>query len=599
MRSELALFLVWMSSAAHAGENLDAARQSYKNGDLASAYRQYQAIDSRSADFADKLTDLIRHQLIQKRPLSAFQLVEVARRMELPIKDLDLMRATIMAQARLCAAEYSVDNHAAKLLLVANALRFSNRYRNRSYNAEPFSRASIGRRQNHLAPSQMHSLFDLSKIRLIPGQGCPVFSSLYLEDRSGIQQHELEVLEEWYLLNTDYGTDSSQSKLAAPGSESVVIRLLDLAIEENAKDLATLLLDQYQKSDVQKWINLPFAEGRFLWQALIDKNLVAAPPYRPGQKEFEIAQQVFLSNRHIDYARWLALLDWSTVPAQQREKILEHLIGLDSSERRGRAMILRAQLYAARGEIVNALGLIRELLISASEPVDSDTEVLAISIAADIFTEYRADPTLRSAVQNSLPPSYWPRVFRPALVDEALRGNKKSFDGIIASLKKANKLRSVQLNDEQFDILDAFKDRQLAKFIKIIRPWREARRLGQMHLNFIALLAERVGRLSERSQTALSPFLYEISDLLRDFIEKGQNDGRMQALLAAFPKRPDQDFSKAAETVQQGNVDAGVVDLREATTIPIGLEWGTASRPPTRELIMMPVDATGREWHIP
>jgi hypothetical protein len=599
MRAPLLLLMVFLNSGAFAGESLDAARQSLKAGDLTTAYRHYQSIDSASGDFSEKLGDLIRLQIIHKRTLSAFQLIEVARRMEIQIKDLDLMRATTMSLARLCAAEYSVENRFAKLLLVANSLRFSNRYRSRDYSAEPFSRASIGRRQNHLAASQMHSLQDLAKIRLISGQGCPVFSSLYLEDRSKTQPNELDVLEEWYWMRNEFGTDSASLESRIPGSESVVIRLLDLAIQENAKELTDLLLDQFQKSDIQKWVNLPFVEGRFLWQALIDKNLVAVPPYRPGQKEFDIAQQVFLSNRHIDYARWLALLDWSTVPAPQRETILEHLISLDSSERRGRAMILRAQLYAARGEIVNALGLIRELLIATSEPIDTETEDHAIRIAADVFTEYRADPTLRAAVQTSLPSSYWPRVFRPALVDEALRANKSSYDGITASLIKANKLRAIQLSEEQFEILNALKDRRLPAFTKIVRSWRESRRLGQAHMNFIALLAERTGRMSERSRESLGPYLFEINDLLREFIEKGQNDGRIQSLLAAFPPRPNQPFAKATETVQQGNVDAGVADLREATTIPIGMDWGTAARPPTRELIMMPVDAAGREWHIP
>jgi hypothetical protein len=584
--------LALQAAGAGAG-HLAQARAALDAGRNAEALEHYHKITERMPEYAEKLTDIVRYQLTSGQPTVAFQLIEIARRLRLPMADLDLYRALAMTRGRVCPAEQEVADPAAKMLLLAHTLRFHARFRDRNYDASPFEFATNGRRLQHLAASQTHYLEDIPRLRLLPGQGCPMFNGHFDNSLAEREREEFEMLKVWDKLITEIPFDQRP-----PGRDGVYIRLIDLAHQLKDEAFLKELLVIYVDADADRWAQLPLAEGRFIWQLLMDRELKPKPPYHAKVPEHQLVKTIFLRNQHLDYARWLALIDWSTTAASDREKILEHLISLDSTARKGRAMILRAQLYAARGEIPNAIGLLRELLMTQTSEVDSETEALALKVAAEIFSEYRADPVLRAAVQNAVPSVHWPKIFRPVVIDEALRGNGRQFRELIAMLTKAGRQRSMQLTPEHLDMLEWIGDRNLNAFRQNLSRYQQSRRMPGALQSFFSMLAERAVRLTPEVRASLQPVFAEIRNLLRQFIEKGQNDGRMQSLYNAFPGDGADSFDQAAWTVQQGNVTAGVVDLRESTTIPIGVDWGKPGRPPLRDLLPMPGSATARDWII-
>src|SRR5690606_19395370 len=114
-----------------------------------------------------------------------------------------------------------------------------------------------------------------------------------------------------------------------PGSEAVVMRLLELATSERAAEVAKDILADYSSYKTEDWIRLPEPGRRFLWQKLVEYQIYPTPPLAPDSEHGKIVEEIIFATNTPDAGYWFALYDWTQAKEPPREKMVDHLLAID------------------------------------------------------------------------------------------------------------------------------------------------------------------------------------------------------------------------------------------------------------------------------
>jgi|GEM_PF-2159840 len=574
-------------------EWLAKAREAHRNNDLDGAARFYNEIKFGDSVWPNKVIDFARINILRRKPQEAFRMMELLRTTDVAQPESGYYRALAFLLAKGCAAELPVENARWKALMNAHILRFNARYRSREYSGAPLEQAIGGVRQNHLGAKQFHALADIADIRVLAGQGCRLYGDR-LKDPVKALHHEFVALREFHML----GKMEDFPHIA--GEEQIRPRLLALALKEPKKDdeLISELITYYKDLPLADWYKLHGDERRFLFKTLLAKEVYPKPPIPADNAGFAFVINMIKNIPPKEGVIWLDLLDWKQVSVKDREEILDHFLSDDGLNARPMCLMARAELYAQASDPTKALGIVRQLLINGESNGDMEVEQRAIDLGTQIFSEYRYDPRLLGGIQAALPSTLWPRVFRPVLIDESLTGHGERFETAMAVLTKAGRVRSLGFTEDDLTLLRALGARNGGAVEKIMRLWLKDRRLNNNRMTFLALLSERMIGLKDADFVGLQSFSTLTAEILKEFLERGQNDERTQELFAFFRTASSEEFIRGNETVRQGLVKAGTVNIRDDHGSPIQVKWTAPDQPNLRELLVMPVTAVGRDWAI-
>jgi hypothetical protein len=594
----VALLLPWLSAAADTEEVaphqwLAKAREAHATNDMDGAARYYNEIRFGSSHWPDKVIDFTRINILRRKPQEAFRMMEMLRTIDIDEPEMKYYRALAFLLAKGCAAELPVENPRWKALMNAHILRFNARYRSREYSGAPLEQAINGTRQNHLGAKQFHALEDIPEVRVLAGQGCRLYGSR-LQDPVKAQQHEYVALKEFHTL----GKDPAFPPIT--GEQQIRPRLLFLALKHAKKDdlLIDELISYYKDLPLQDWYKLHGDERRFIFKTLLSKEVYPKAPIPTENAGFTFVINMIKNIPPKEGVIWLDLLDWKQVTIKDREEILDHFLTDDGLNARPMCLMARAELYAQASDPTKALGIVRQLLINGESNGEMQVEQRAIDLGSQIFSEYRYDPRLLGGIQAALPSALWPRVFRPVLIDESLTGHHERFENAMAVLNKAGRSRSLGFSEDDLLLLRALGSRNAGAVDKILRSWLKDRRLNNNRMTFLAMLSERMMGLKDTDFQGLKTFSQLVAEVLKDFLERGQNDERTQELFAFYRTASSEEFIRGNETVRQGLVKAGTVNIRDEHESPINVKWAAPDQPNVRELLVMPVSAVGRDWAI-
>lgn len=546
--------------------------------------KDYSGIGPGHPRWAERLEDALRYQLLNHKFVEAFRITELVRRLGTDVSSLGYYRALAATKAGSCTLNLSAGPKQWQRLLRAHQFRFSHRFHSQALDEADQPRSVL----SFLTYNQTHFLEDIPSLQLLRGRGCR-FQHDTLEDSKRAKDAEFDELRDWY---------EAQAEPPLQGTAEVELRLLELAIARKSTDLATKLTSQYNVRDPEVWRKIAEPERSFIWQQLIATEQAPPPPYPADSPEGKVVQAIILTTKDVTALSWLALLDLTKVPQDQKLALTHHLLSFDHDQHRDFLFMIEAEDFYRRGKMTEALANIRRIVLTQDMTVETTIQERATNLAMLIFTEYRYDEAMLGAIQNTLPVEAWAMVFRNLLMDHSLAGNRVGAERILTIATGRNK-GALRLTVQESTILDSLRARQTDRFAKELASLRSARSLSSRWLTFFRDLASRVIALNAEQYAAVKSYCLQIAEMLREQNHKAtQGETKLVDLIAIYDRDASSEWSQGAAAVRQGTVQAGVIDLSIETPIENPFKWNPTPSLPLRELLVQPVAITSRDWKI-
>jgi hypothetical protein len=565
------------------------ARAALVAGDVKGAGLLYQQVRPGDPRFPERLADTIRWQLLSQNFQEAWRITELARRIEAPVPDLDYYTALAATRHGTCALGFPVQDRLKRLLLHAHMYRFHNRYTNGSYNARPYDTADAGIQQTHLISDQVQYLEQIPQATLLKRKGCRFFYGRF-SSRKIAAEWEYKALRLFRELHLTGAPDERFN------IDDVEVRMIELADELKDKETITLLLERYGLYDAPSWAGLEDQRRQFLWQKLIQHEMVPPPPYAKDSPRFPVVLSVIRSRPPDEGLNWLGLINWYDVDRSERLPLINHL--LESKDQRYHPFLLTAktELLYERGEMVEALGLVRRLLLLGESNGDPEIERRVAYIASEILAEFAYSEKVLGALQNSVPASRWTAIFRSLLLKHAIAGNQRGYQLIMKIMNDAGRKGQLQLDPDQLRLVDALVNRDLTAWQVVINKWSEARRIKGGALRIMTDLAAGIVPLTDPEFDRIKSFTSSAAVFLRRYLMQGEQQVRLQDLLLIFDRARASEWAKGGVAVGASAVAAGSVDLRDDQPLPAPFVWNPPARLALADLILVPDEAGNRRW---
>jgi len=570
-------------------ETLKSARSALLKNDKTEAGAYYSKIKPNSRLFPERLTDSIRWQFLQMDFQEAWRITEIARRISLSIEDLDYYTALAATKHGTCTLGFSVKDEAKKLLLNAYMYRFYNRFSSSNYSARPYSIADSGIQQQHLIAGQIQYLTAIPTSTLLRRNGCRFFYSRFSSRKiAGDNEYAtLNLFREKHLAKPL----EQQFKI-----DDIEVRLIELAGDQKDEEGKKRLLDRYKSFTVDQWLSIEDQRRRYLWQKLIDLSLFEPGPHGVSSDKFADIVTLIRSRPPDEGLNWLAQLDWYDIPSATREQLVDHL--LEAQDQRYKAFLLTAktELLYEKGQMIEALVLVRRLLLLGESNGDPEIERRITYIAGQIFVEYAYSEKMLGAIQNAVPAAKWNTVFRMALLKHAVAGNSRGFNLIIKVMEDAGKKNQLQLDGEQLRLVKALAERDFSRFSQMLQLWAEARRPKSNALRVLTDLGSSIVSLRDDEFVRIKSFTDRVAIFLKKYLMVGEQQVRIQDLLLVFDRERSGEWAKGGVTVGASAVPAGSVDLRDDRTLPVPFTWAPPTRLALSDLLLVPDGAGSRGW---
>lgn len=565
------------------------ARAALAQGDKVGAGLRYLQIKPSSPIFFERLTDTARWHILEQNFQEAWRVTEVARRIGSPVPDLDYLTALAATKHGTCALGMEVADRQKRLLLQAHMYRFYNRYTGGSYSARPYALADSGIQQQHLIASQLQYLADIPESMLLKRKGCRFFYGRF-KSRKVAAAYEYTALE---LFRERHMTLDSTTKY---NIDDVEIRLIELA-EDNKKVSDQLrLLDRYYNYKAAQWAGIEDQRRQFLWQKLVEHKIYLPPPYRKDSEKFTEVLDIVLRRPPDEGLNWLGLIEWYDIDSAVRLRLVNHLLEAENTEFRPFLLTAKAELLHQKGEMLEALGLVRRLLLLGESDGDPEIERRVAYLAGEIFVEYAYNEKILGAVQNAVPASKWNIVFRMVLLKHALTGNQRGFRLILKVMADAGKQNQMQLDEEQMQLITALADRNFNAYYSVLKKWSEARRPKSNALRIFTDLATSVVPMTDGEFSRIKSFTDAAATFLKKYLMQGEQQVRIQDLLMVYDRARASEWAKGGVSVGASAVAAGSVDLRDDRVLPSPFTWSPPRRLPLADLILVPDGPGSRGW---
>lgn len=570
-------------------ENLAAARDALAKDDAAEAGRHYSKIGVRSPLFAERLEDQVRWHISQQNFQEAWRLTEVARRIRLDVASLDYYTALAATRHGTCTLSLLVDDPLRRLLLHAYLYRFHNRYASNTYSAQPYDLADAGIHQSHLIISQEHYLSDIAKATLLKRSGCRFFYGRF-SSRKTASLWEYNTLQAF---RNQWNVTPSGNKFKI---DDVELRMIELAEEHKDKDMVLNLLENYEPYGPDSWNAMAQERRQFLWQKLVQYERYPAPPYGKDSPHYITVLNIVKARPPDEGIHWLALIKWYDIDRSERLPLLNHLLEAQDPRYRPFFLTAKAELLYERGDVVEALSLVRQLLLLGESGGDPEIERRVAFIASEILAEFVYSERILGALQNSVPAGRWSVIFRSLLLKHAVTGNQRGLDLITKIMRDAGRANQLQLDPEQTQLVSALVKRDFQGWHKIVQKWSESRRIKTNALRILADLSPLVVALNDEQYQRIKSFTDSVTTFLRRYLMQGEQQVRIQELLMIFDRERGSEWAKGGVTVGASAVAVGRVDLRDGDPLPPPFAWNPPSRLPPADLLLYPDGAGSRGW---
>ncbi len=584
--------LIFFSGLSWASTELESARQALLKGDFETADQHYRKISPDDPLFKERIEDAIRFQILKKYYREAWRLTQVAERINLEFDDLEYYEKLTAVRSGACLFGYKKYNNIRDSLMMAYTYRYYRKFIGGDFDEDAQGIAEQGKRVSYLEPNRTFYLNDIPKAKILPRMGCRLGSGRF-EERETSQRYELSWLKSWFRL---YNRQPEEEQLQ--GSGAVLLRLLLLADKFVDEQTADEVLVIYQKLQPESWLDLPDHERRYIWQRMQEWELLKPPPYSLNSKEGRVILEILTRSQSNNDSYWLSQIEISKWPAGLQDRILKRLLNRPEVKLRPQLLHQKMLLNYRKGEIVEALSTIRQLLIDGDSESDQEVESNAIKVALAIFSEYRYDRTILGAIQTALPAEAWSRVFRSLLIRHALAGNRRAFAIMMDELEKSGRNRQLGLSKKQMSAIKALLDRNGASFRQQLNGMKRAKKFSGEGIRFLELVASELIALDQSQRSSVSRFLKLMTEELENHVVRSSNPKRYEGILATLDDKRFSQWMKGSETVKRGILIVGAVDLRNRQIKEAKFTWRAPASLPRRPLLVMPVTAVKRDWHI-
>jgi hypothetical protein len=608
---------------ARAGEPesaLQEGRAALARKDLSAALAAYRPIGPRDALWPDKAEDLIRFHLIEKRPLEAWRIVQLARRIgRAPPQFRDYERlATLRAGA--CPLALEGNDEAATALLSAAAFRASDRLFARggdfaNSGAEPGS---------SLAPGLTHFLADIPKAELIKGQGCRL-PKLFLASSA---QASLRSEERGLAQALGAHFDAAHPLDAMPRL-LILARGLFLASEARDDSARGQYLALRPSAAAMPWSALPDPERRLFFRAYFAGARLSELPEasRPEAQAAAVAivRDGSLAEPGASLGPWLAFIDLESISARPRAALLARAEKSGAFEGRAWALYQLARAQHEAGQATDALTTLRRLLVEGEEALDSDLENACVELTARIFSEHQLNERVIGALQASVPSRLWGSLLEQARLQAAFEGRARDFNSLSTmARKRGSAVGSGGLaQDAAWALLGSIARRDRRRFaIDLKHEERTSLRARKFVAGRLAryLASDPSGPGAPgngRARAELAPFAQALAQDLQSRLKARPTSGEPDnsagnpttvaadeladlaaALAAAHGSQAGDSWSAGAQSVRRGTVRVGVAKAAPGPPIPNSIKIDAPAALPLRELIFVPGDVAGRAWTL-
>ena len=589
MRALICILTFVMLPNFAGASNLDDARSELAKGTSEAARDHYAAIGPNDDDWDEKLEDSIRWFILQKKPLSAWRITQLARRTSREIPHLAYYEKLAAIQGGACPFGTRIMPWSWELLAQAYEIRFFQRYKSGTGSAPSHSDAADrGRQISTLSDSETPFLRDLKKTRLITNQGCRFDRPSY-KDNKLAEEAELTLLRRYIRWVKMHPEDKPAD------DRSVQIRLLEIAQKHGYKALAKEALEPFSKMSMSDWATLKDPERRFLWGALQAEGLVPPTNIPLGSPEEGIIKGILPTTEAVEASAWLGLIQFDEWPVADKEKLFEHLDALEDLPHHDEIVLRRALLAYAKGAHQDALVFVRRILTDSDSSEVSHTG--AVKIIEELLGEYQYDEAMLGAIQSAIPVGFWPRIYRGLLIDHAIRGNVKAYTALKGQLFNTKRTSNFsKFSPELLAIFDSVANRRGNEFSKKVSELYQRR-----HSDFLLLandFAQRTAQLAPSEFANIKQYLAEVTRFLRQDVDLGKTPQQLLDLIETLDRGPGGRRSTAEKAVRGGVTNAGVVDIRPIVLLTNPYVWPSPPSLSRRNLLVVPLGVSSREWTI-
>jgi hypothetical protein len=589
----LVLFAFVLSSAPAQAEtdqdHLNNARLALLKDDKTGAGSFYAKIKPSSPLFSERLTDSLRWQFIQLDYQESWRITEIARRISIELKNLDYYTALAATKHGTCTLGFEVEDRSKKLLLNAYMYRFYNRFYGGNYNARPYSVADSGIQQQHLIRDQIQYLAAIPTATLLRRNGCRFFYKRF-SSRKIAGEYEYASLNLFRELHLAKPSDQQFS------IDDIEVRLIELAEEQKDVKGKERLLERYKTYKIDQWMAIEDQRRRYLWQKLIDQETILPGPHAAKSEKFADLIRLIKSRPPDEGLNWLAQVSWYEIPSEIREQLVDHLLNAEDPRYRAFLLTAKTELLYERGQMIEALALVRRLLLLGESDGDPEIERRVTYIAGLIFVEYAYSEKILGAIQNAVPAAKWNTVFRMVLLKHAVSGNIRGFNLMLKVMDDAGKKDQLQLDAEQMKFVTALAQRNFSQYAEVLQTWSKGRRPKANSLKILTDIAANLVPLGDDEFARIQDFTDRAALFLKNYLMVGEQQVRIQDLLLIYDRERSSEWSKGGVSVGASAVPAGGVDLRDDQPLPVPFTWNPPTRLALSDLLLVPDGAGSRGW---
>ncbi len=532
------------------------------------------------ATIETRIKNGIKYHILQSNPNEAWRLLILSQRLKINLSHQNYLSHLTMAMARSCPL-IDTEDIPFDLLLSAYIYRYHLQFQHRPYNNDPYFYHPNKEKQYHFNSNLLPYLDEIAETQLLQQQGCYWLSSR-LRNHKSAKDYELEHLIEWY---------RHPKRLPISYEESVYIRILWLTREnKDLKELRHNILRKFIPLKLSHWNFLKFEEQVFLWEQLINESFINPPPYAPGSKPFQFILSIILNSHHILSAQWLGLINYNQISFENKSKLINHLVKIDNF--RDFTLHEQASMAYQSGKFLDALNIIRRLLLLNEAQNNNPIIASATKIAHDILIEYRFEKVLAGVVRKSLPRHTWNKLAEEMLIELALTGDQLAFHNLLNFTKESYRYK--RRHNHHLHILESLAKRNLQHVDHLLSIMCSRKRMRHFDIRFIEKITTHIIGLRDQYRIKLQPF----QSLVAKCLKSHHHTPRLEKIYNFYLKLMKTKESQGMEQVLQGVQNLGVVKLNKNAEISIPFKWDSSLSPPLMPLVAFPKSYNSNDWIV-
>lgn len=552
---------------------LENGREALQRDDLAAALKAYQPIGVKDPQWPDKVEDLVRHMLGKKNGLEAWRLLQVGHRVDrFPKEWRDLERMALF-HAKACPLSLSAHDEAYGYLMNAAVYRYMTSMFESKTGSLPSDDESIS---THLASGVTPYLAEIPEMQLAENRGCRL-AKVQVRSKEGAARAELDELSRFLKLDSI----DSQSRERV----MIIMRALELAGDSKKEKDAKKYLEMLPPTDKIPWLGLPDPERRWLFVKVFGGNRLDRIPAEKRELAQTIARQALMSDD--GSPEWLALIDLPSKTAKERVTILSQADKRGPFPARAWMLYELAQALNDSSNPREAMTVLRRLMVEGEETTDTALDDAIVRLAAQIFSQYRFEPSLQGALQASLPARLWNDLLSQSMMNAAVAGQSAEYSRL-EKLLNLRRQSAAQPSSPEAILARSLAKRDLHGFNKALSSFKySSAKLMDFAQNFAA--ADRTPQLSSFAAAVLK----RLRELNAPGSAAEDKINELSVLLG-----PESDAAiRGGRGVRQGVVHAGVAKWTHPDLRPPTLVLRAPAILPRRELFYVPSAAPGsRNW---